>query len=1115
MISGLIKDATPQVVNLGAQDLSTRNVPVTSQPIPQHLPLFYTFAEKGPNKRELVGGDGLTNMYGARTFDLNDKFYTHQTRYLSTLAGLGNTCMVHRLIPLDAGEPANVIVYACVADGDITNYERNFDGTYKTDVNGNYISAGVIKGSSISFMKEYSGVLPANVLPSVSSYLTGLHYQNTAITAKGSLTSDSWTLSSKMPNDVTGNYGSNKISGHSVVETKSRVYIIGGYNWDIDEFTDQVFSAIKNADGSIGDFVLDFRLPFGVYGARSFITNGYVYIVGGDSDTNKTFLEYQIDTTGNIIPSSVSSRSLPHNVGSNPNLVVVLDKVYIIGGESADTAGQALVGIIDTDGYISSFSIENEINWPTGYISGSFVYVTDLLNITAVTKGYKAYLFGGRDELQALSGYLEINFNESGDIIFGETDITDIDLSPVYVPNFFTDPQGIANSVGYVTKDRICIYGGESVGAPTIPERFKGKCYTINLDSVTQKPTTIALSYTSEMLKLTSAQLFVTSTNLYIIGGSNGASSYYGTALAGDIYTTNESNFILTAPIADGWNINSNYYAKTPHAPQEGVTGGAIKQVSVSGPDACIAYPIFEFKAANKGSYYNNLGFSIVPSQIKDIDAAAMVENKSITYNLSIWSRQNENSSPSIVKSLYGDVYIPFSFKPRVTNSNTGLRYDMENVFGNNWYNELDTNLPYKPFEIEPVYVYHDNIEMLLNKFTRQEMQYVDDSTLVNYDFSSADNGVIVYEQYLMDMFGCKSTNGVPYVSLVKAEYSIETNEFQSEITFSTNTPVFLSGGSDGTTTNAMLDTLVRIEMEKYADAESEYQDTAVNVESIFYDTGFDIPTKRTLVNFIMKRKDTALVLSTHESRLGNKSASLSTTRAIASMLKSSLNLAPESTYYGTPVARAIVVGGTMLLRDGSTDERIPLTYEVAYDSSRMMGAGNGKWKAGYMFDNANTGSIITQGIDIQPSFVPAGVKPALWNAGLVWAQNFDRTQYYFPAMQTVYPDDTSVLNSYFNIMVLCTLNKIGEAAWRQFTGTTSMTNGQFINAVTAYVNEQLTDRFAGMVTVIPEVVITSEDELRGYSWQLINKLYGNNSKTAMVYSTQVYRASDLTTATN
>lgn len=1165
MNSALIKDATPQVLNLGAQDLSTRTVPVAPQPIPQHLPLIHTFTQKGPTSRELIDSTGLSNQYGLPSFDINGKFYTHQTRFLLTSAGLGNVNMVHRMKPLDAGDPANVTVYACISENQTGNdYVRNNDGSYMYDSMGNPVISSTINNiTNIGFIKEYSGVLPVNTTPNVSTYLNQLHNQNSKVASKGALTASSWSKYSNLPSDSAGQYGINKLSSSAVFETKSKVYIFGGYNWDDDGNTDQVFSAIKNADGTIGDFVLEFNSGVFISGHNITVTNNTIIIIGGDGNVNATglalsltgkeVLTMSIDNLGNLIPESLDTTTAlpsfdcPYN--ATPAFVVG-NNLYVY-----DCGGAAVANLYSTtikaDGSIGSWTTTNLIshgltpNADTTPTYGAYVYVSDIQPLTTKINGYKVYIIGGgTNSGNSSNSILQLNFytDQYGSIYLatGSLDGSPTNFNPTEHLSALTidatdNTVGLESAVGYATKDAIHLFGGYSnrsnyntYANDLLADRatYLGCAYTIPLDAnqdliinSTTNKVQMSTDYTSEMLRIYCASLFVTSNSVYIVGGNGSGSTFYGTVTSATTSINDDSNTILVANIQDGWNISTNYYGYLPAATTPSSLGTrAVKVLDGSGEcPPVFAYPIFEFTAAEHGEYYNNLGFSIVPTPAANIDQAAMAANSSVTYDLSIWSRPDGNTSPSVVKTLDGDANVTFSFKNKVINPNTNIRYDMENMFGNNYYNTTDTNLPYVPFEISPVYVYHDNIELLLNKFVKTEMDYIDNNNIGYYDFTGTDSTTILNEKYLMDMLGLETTKGAPYVTLQPFPFGLPTcglSPFQQEVSFSTNTPVFLGGGTDGTTTAAMLDTLVQLEMVKYADPNSEYMDTAVNVESILYDSGFNPPTKKALASFIMNRKDTALVLSTHYHTLGNKSNNLTDTRAIATMLKSYLNLSPESVYFGTPVARAIIVGGDMMLRDGSTDERIPLTYEILYKSSIMMGASDGKWKRTYLFDNANNGSIITQGIDIQPAYIPNGVKPALWFSGLVWAQNYDRTQYFFPAIQTVYPDDTSVLNSYFNIMVLCTLNKIGEAAWRQFSGTTSLSNSQFIDQVTAYVNKELLDLFAGIVTVVPEVVITAEDALRGYSWQLVNKMYANNMKTSMVYSTQVYRASDLTTTT-
>ncbi|MGE3593013.1 MAG: hypothetical protein AB7G52_11065 [Arcobacter sp.] len=531
-------------------------------------------------------------------------------------------------------------------------------------------------------------------------------------------------------------------------------------------------------------------------------------------------------------------------------------------------------------------------------------------------------------------------------------------------------------------------------------------------------------------------------------------------------------------------------------------------------------YPLFEVKAKYQGEYYNNIGFTISSMFKEEVDDKIVSATKSLPYKISLVTRPNEKSSPVIFRSLFGEPAVNFTFKEKAINPNTDARFDLEYVFDNNWFNETDPLKSLKYNDYEGFYFYRTNFDLVTKLFITKERTYIstdditwDDgltaSSISWFDFTTDDQTELLEENYIVNPFACKSSKNVKYFTLMYSDDVATVTGNQKEINMGVDTPVFLSGGSDGTLSNEMFETLVVAEMQKYLDADSEVIDTAINVESIFYDSGFTLDTKKELANFIALRKDTALVLSTHDASMGETDLPLSEARAVGVALKTRLKLTPESEYFGTGVARAVVLVGTGKLRDGSTMDRIPLSYEIAIKSAKMMGASTGKWKAVELFDKY-PGNVLTQLVDIRPGFIPAGIKPTLWADGLVWAQPFDRSSYHLPAIQTVYDNDTSVLNSYFTIMALCTLSKIGAEAWRNFTGSVKLTNPEFIDAVTNFVNERLKDRFAGLYIVVPEVLITEEDELRGYSWRLITKLYGNNMKTKMIHHSEIYRMSDL-----
>lgn len=529
-------------------------------------------------------------------------------------------------------------------------------------------------------------------------------------------------------------------------------------------------------------------------------------------------------------------------------------------------------------------------------------------------------------------------------------------------------------------------------------------------------------------------------------------------------------------------------------------------------------YPLFELTAKYQGEDYNNKGFAII-SPSTDVDTKIVSSTKSLPFKLSLYTRTNSNTSPSVLRSLYGETSVQFSFKEKAMNPNTEARMDFEEVFANNWYNETNSLLSLRYNDYEYFHFYRETYENLAKKVLAKEKSYVSEldkewadgnygSTISWFDFTTDKQDALDDEYYIINLFTSKSTKNVNYFSCVYADVSSTFQPGQREVLLNGDTPIFMNGGSDGTFTKEEYERLVVAKLQEYSDADSEVQDLAINVESTFYDTGFSLATKKEIANFIGLRKDTNVALSTHDASLGSKVLPLSDIRAIATALKTRFQLVPESEYFGTSVARAIVLGGTGKLRDGSTDERIPLTYELAIKAARMMGSSTGKWDAQELFDRYPT-STLTYLEDYQPAFIPAGVKPTLWNEGLVWAQPFDMSSYQIPALQTIYDDDTSVLNNYFVMMALGECTKSGDRVFRKHVGTSNMTNEEFITAVEATAADDVSGIFAGVVSVSVTCIIDAEDEKRGYSWHMVYKLYGNNLKTVGVMSTEVYRSTN------
>lgn len=150
-----IVNGAPMVIDRGIQDLSTRRIPRESIPVPQHLPKFYLWAERGSLKEELVGGAERVTLYGDRTFDPYSPYFTHQTAFANLAVENANICMLKRLVPDDIGPRANVVLYLDVLETTVDRYERNTDGSIKTDQLGTAVLNGTTKGYKVMWVAEH------------------------------------------------------------------------------------------------------------------------------------------------------------------------------------------------------------------------------------------------------------------------------------------------------------------------------------------------------------------------------------------------------------------------------------------------------------------------------------------------------------------------------------------------------------------------------------------------------------------------------------------------------------------------------------------------------------------------------------------------------------------------------------------------------------------------------------------------------------------------------------------------------------------------------------------------------------------------------------------------
>lgn len=155
-----IVNAAPGTVDYGVKDESTRPYTRAPEELPQHLPKYLIFAQKGPESEELlVGGDRIL-MYGEETFTELSKYFNHQTKHSNGVNSKGNAAMYKRLIPKNAGPKPTIRIFLDVLPTKVDVYQRNGDGSIKTDVAGDAIITGTTDGFRVKFVADHFTTRP-------------------------------------------------------------------------------------------------------------------------------------------------------------------------------------------------------------------------------------------------------------------------------------------------------------------------------------------------------------------------------------------------------------------------------------------------------------------------------------------------------------------------------------------------------------------------------------------------------------------------------------------------------------------------------------------------------------------------------------------------------------------------------------------------------------------------------------------------------------------------------------------------------------------------------------------------------------------------------------------
>jgi len=521
--------------------------------------------------------------------------------------------------------------------------------------------------------------------------------------------------------------------------------------------------------------------------------------------------------------------------------------------------------------------------------------------------------------------------------------------------------------------------------------------------------------------------------------------------------------------------------------------GEATQRVGtlVDGVTQSTIYPIMELRLPTFGSYGNNTGLRVWAPNIHDqndpLDDELALEQSSYIFRLQFVERPDSKSSPVVKPTTSGLRYQEFAFNPKALNTRVESELFIDRVAPAAWTDEsIGREAPFGDIK-----VYHQDLDAVLTAL---------------YGAERLLSGLPADPEakFLINIFSAKDMSGNPYHSFVLKGAMDGAPELAETATY------YALGGGDGTMSFAAFDEAVREQFLSFGDGDIHYRDMFRFPFSAFYDAGFSLDTKKAMCRVMGVRKDVHLALATQDITQPQNNLAEDSSMAIA--LRTAARLYPESVVYGTACCRAIVVGDSGYLIGSNYPYLVPGTLEIAKKRAKFAGASNGILKQKQAYD-VNPNNLVGYLKGFKNTYRSDTIRNKDWAAGLIYAQSYGMKSDFFAAYQTVFDDDTSVLNDVITMEIAVELNKVCARVWRELTGNAQLTNQQFIERSNERINDYCRDRFAGRVVVEPRTYFSKEDEIRGFSWHCEIHLYASKAKTVAQATVVTHRLEDLRSA--
>lgn len=479
-------------------------------------------------------------------------------------------------------------------------------------------------------------------------------------------------------------------------------------------------------------------------------------------------------------------------------------------------------------------------------------------------------------------------------------------------------------------------------------------------------------------------------------------------------------------------------------------------------------YPIMDIEIPSPGAFGDNVGFSLwAPNSqsVNPLNVAVAVDQVAQLFRLRVYERPDQQSTAVLKMTKDRESEINFSFKKTVVDSATSTKYSFP-LRVKDYSNDQDGYVSV-PGPIGRTKVYYDSLEAALKLVMVNETSAAGNTLL---------HGADSFHQ--INFLGGVDFYGNPYYTF-RVQGVVDGGISMNDVAV-----YYAEGGSDGTyedaegnplTKTQMYNMLCREQFDNYGDLpDIEVLNDAMYPMSTYYDCGYDLETKKSLISVTGKRKDVIAYIGTYID--GGPRLTGLEQRSMAASLRTFARLYPESTLYGTGVCRVIFFMQSGLLVDDDSGTYVPHLLDHAYKRAVYAGSGDGVLKNAKAYDAAENNKVqLLKDMDLL--WEPQDVRNSTWDLGLNYAQTHNRRQAYVPHVQTVYAEESSVLRDELALTICVDIEKKCQTAYRMLGVDTRRTVEQNLNELNNILTDLTKDLYDNRVDIVVNAFRTVKDQ--------------------------------------